>query len=35
MVGGDVNADNLLMKNTRGFNLFGESENYVSNSVII
>ena len=36
MVGGDIIADNLLIKNTtRGFNLFGESDNYISNCIII
>src|SRR5690606_17736754 len=36
MVGGDVIADNLLIKNTtRGFNLFGESSNYISNCIVI
>ncbi|MBS4034138.1 MAG: hypothetical protein KGZ85_06710 [Ignavibacterium sp.] len=36
MVGGDVMAEELVIKNTvRGFNLFGENENYVSNCIII
>ena len=36
MVGGDLIANNLYMnKLTRGFNLFGESQNYVDNSVLV